>query len=167
MRKCDNCGTVSGDAFCPSCGKPFPPPVFDEPNQDQVEFAPPAQPQRTVPVEPAPVPETRTSFTQRSDGSYSYRTETYRYRGPSEIRLARPRDATGAYALGVFSIVMGFIFGPLGLILGLMAVYMGKKAQREGLVKAEAAIAVGYVGIVISVLMMILLFGTIFAISLI
>lgn len=158
MRVCDNCGTSSNEAFCPSCGRPFPPPVPTEPHQDQVEFRPPVEPQRPVYVEPAPTQVSRYTYRQDRSQSYQYRHETYRYRGPTEVGVfTMPKnDASTAYALGVLSVVFALVFGVLGIVFGVMAIYLGRKGQREGLAKADAAVRMGYIGTALSVLFMLL-----------
>lgn len=161
MRVCDNCGTSSAEAFCPSCGRPFPPPIPTEPHQDQVEFRPPVEPERPVHVEPTPMQYSRHTYTQGRGRSYKYRHETYRYRGPTEVGVfTMPKnDASKAYTLGVLSVVFAFVFCVLGIVFGVMAVHLGRKAQREGLAKADVAVRMGYIGIAISLLFMLLLIG--------
>ena len=161
MRVCDNCGTSSSEAFCPSCGRPFPPPIPGEPHHDQVEFQPPAEPQRPVYLEPSPTQVSRYTYRQDRSQSYQYCHETYRYRGPTEVGVfTMPKnDASTAYGLGVLSVVFAFVFGVLGIVFGVMAIYLGRKAQREGLARADAAVRMGYIGIALSVLFTLLLIG--------
>jgi hypothetical protein len=159
MRLCDNCGKYSEGAFCQACGKPFPPPLSNEPQHDQVEFRSPVEPQRPVREEPSPAQSSQYTYRTDSSGSYQYRTETYRYRGSTNVHLGRQEDASTAWALGVVALIFAFLFSPLGLIFGILAVHLGRKGQREGLARADAAVTTGYISIVISVLMMIILLG--------
>ncbi len=61
---------------------------------------------------------------------------------------------------------MALLFGIVGIILGIIAIYLGKQDQQKGLAKADEGIKFGIVGVVLAVgLMMVslvlggLLFG--------
>jgi hypothetical protein len=138
LRTCDNCGFVTGEAFCPSCGKPFPPPVPGELRQDQVEFE----------------PENRVQYSAAIDPEEAYRQQGLRYRGGTEIRFEPEPGETAVKAnvIGLLSMILAFFGGVVGLVLGIIAVYLGKDAQRRGLKHAETAVTVGYVGIVLSII---------------
>jgi hypothetical protein len=88
----------------------------------------------------------------RYGGGHQYQ---YQYSAPYP---APPREASGAWAAAVFSIIFAILGGLLGLIFGLIAVYLGKRGMRLGMDKAEAAVQLGYVGIVLSIVMMLVWF---------
>jgi hypothetical protein len=127
---------VTEEAFCPSCGKPFPPPIPGEPVHRQVEFEPVSRVQHSAAVDP----------------EEAYRQQGLRYRGGTEVRF-RPepgRTASKAKVAGNLSCFLAFFGGFPGLVLGIIAVYLGKEAQRRNLRDAEEALRVGYIGIVLS-----------------
>lgn len=140
MRVCDNCGTMGAGSFCERCGKPFPPPVPGEVAQEQVEFEPPARVQYSAPP--------RSSW----EPSYEMQQGT-RYRGATEVRFrpAAHRTAVGANVLGFLSLIFALLGGVMGIVFGLLAIHMGRKANKEGLKYAEAAITLGMVGTVLSI----------------
>ncbi len=141
MRVCDNCGTMSTGRYCERCGKPFPPPVHEEVVQDQVEFEPHARVQYSAPPQPSWKP------------SYEMQ-QGRRYRGVSEVRFqpAPDRAAVGAVVLGVLSLIFAIMGGFLGIVFGLLAIYLGRKAYKEDLKYAEAAITLGIAGTVLSII---------------
>jgi hypothetical protein len=150
MRVCDNCGTMGDGRYCERCGKPFPPPVPMAPRQEQVEFEPGAEPQR---------PEVRVRPTgQRiqlpAPGEpQGYAHETFRPHTTAEIGYGRPRrPATAALVIGVLSVLFSLTGGVMGLFLGAVAVILGRRARDQGLERAGTAIALGFLGIGLSVL---------------
>jgi hypothetical protein len=79
---------------------------------------------------------------------------------------AQPQEATGAYWLGILSIIFAFLFSYLGLILGIIAIYLGKQGQQQGLLKADRAVTFGIIGVVLSIIFIvisIIIIGAIFA----
>jgi hypothetical protein len=136
LRTCDNCGHLTDEAFCPSCGKPFPPPVPGELRQDQVEYE----------------PEQRVQYSAAVDPEEAYRQQGLRYRGGTEVRFEPEPSETAFKAIfvGIMSILFAFLGGVPGLVLGIIAVYLGKDAQRKRLNHADSAITFGYVGIILS-----------------
>lgn len=150
MRACDNCGTLSDGRFCERCGKPFPPPVPGSPRQEQVEFEPEAEPQRPV--------YRQRPFGQRirlpAPGEHQgYSHETYGPQGSSDVAYVPPKgSASTALALGGLSVMFCWVGGLPGLVLGVLAVYLGRRARDEGREMAGNAITLGYLGIGLSAL---------------
>lgn len=63
-------------------------------------------------------------------------------------------SAGGALALGIIGIIIGFLFIPcVGCILGIVAVSMASSANKRGVPNAGAALAVGWVSVIVSLLM--------------
>ena len=76
------------------------------------------------------------------------------------------QEATAAYWLGILSIVFAFIFTFLGLIMAIIAIYLGKQGQKEGLAKADQAVTFGMIGLVLSIIFMVItmvVLGAVFA----
>ena len=151
MRLCDNCGTMTGGRSCQRCGKPFPPPVPGEVGREQVRSDPPDRVVHGAPPRSAWEP----TYEQR---------EGLRYRGGTEMSFPPMQDriAIGATVLAVLSIVLAFFGGAPGLVLGIIAVSMGRRADKQGLRRAEQALELAYVGIFLSVInlaMWIVVFG--------
>jgi hypothetical protein len=127
---------VTDEDRCPSCGKPFPPPIPGEPVQRQVEFEPRSRVQVSAAIDP----------------EEAYRQQGLRYRGGTEVRFQPEPGETAAKAkaVGNLSCFLAFFGGFPGLVLGIVAVYLGKEAQRRNLRDADDALRVGYLGIVLS-----------------
>jgi hypothetical protein len=63
-------------------------------------------------------------------------------------------SAGGALALGIIGIIVGSLFIPcVGCILGIVAVSMASSANKRGAPNARAALALGWISIVVSLLM--------------
>jgi hypothetical protein len=154
LRRCDNCGNYSDEAFCPSCGKPFPPPIPVAPREEQVEFEPPARVQYGTPT---PSHDDR-SYRPSPSRPVEYQQDGLRYRGTSEIRFTPATDARaeGALAAGVLALILMPFFGIPGLILGFVAIHYGRKGKEVGLGGANAAIAMGVLAVIISSLILVL-----------
>jgi hypothetical protein len=58
--------------------------------------------------------------------------------------------------LSILSIVFAFLSPVIGLILAIVGIYLGKQGQREGQLKADKAVTIGYVGLVLSVIMLVI-----------
>jgi hypothetical protein len=151
VRTCDNCGTFSDEAACPSCGKPFPPPVPSEPREEQVEFEPPARIQYSA-ASPAPastsaVPAYRPAASQ----PVLYRRDAFRYRGPSDVRFQpEPTESIGGVVvLGFLSVIFAFLGGYLGIVFGVITVILGRRGMRRGARYAQTAVFMGVLGILI------------------
>ena len=56
---------------------------------------------------------------------------------------------------GVVSILCAFFFTILGIILGAVAIYMGKQGQQQGLENAGTAVILGTIGLILSIIMII------------
>ena len=67
-----------------------------------------------------------------------------------------------AYWLGILSIIFAFLSATIGIILAIVAIYLGKQGQKEGLLKADKAVTFGIVGLALSIIMLIV---SIFVIS--
>ncbi len=148
MRACDNCGTMGEGRFCERCGKPFPPPVPGEVHQEQVEFEPEALPQRpTLRARP-----TSQRIRLPAPGEpQGYAHETLRPYSSSDVTYGPPRRiAEAALTLGALSLMFCWIGGLPGLVLGVLAVYLGKRAKDEGMAMAGNAITLGYLGVGLS-----------------
>lgn len=150
MRTCDNCGAIGDGRFCEVCGKPFPPPVPMAPHREQVEFEPGAEPQRPD-YRLRPVGQ-RIQLPAPGEAQ-GYTHETYRPYTAAEIEYGRPRKpAMAALVIGALSIAFSITGGVMGLFLGAIAVLLGRRARDQGLEGAGTAIALGSLGIGLSVL---------------
>jgi len=58
---------------------------------------------------------------------------------------------SNAYYLGILSIAMAIFVSFIGLIVGVVAVYLGNQDKIKGLAKADEGIKFGIVGIVLAV----------------
>ena len=58
---------------------------------------------------------------------------------------------SSAYYLGILSIVMALFINFIGLILGVVAVYLGNQDKQKGLAKAETGVKLGIVAIVLAI----------------
>ncbi len=57
--------------------------------------------------------------------------------------------------MGVLSIIFAFLSSWIGLVLAIVAIYLGKQGQKEGLLKADKAVTFGIVGLILSIIMII------------
>ncbi len=58
---------------------------------------------------------------------------------------------SSAYYLGIISIVMAFFMSVIGLIMGVVAVYLGNQDKQKGLLKADTGVKLGIVGSILAV----------------
>ncbi len=139
MPTCDNCGAWGEGSFCPSCGKPFTPGGQAGYGQPVPSYGQPPPPYG----QPPPV------YGQPPPGMYP---PPYPPPGVFPLPYYGPEPATGALIIGVLAIVFAFVsFGVLGLILGVIAIYMGSKGRREGRQHANAAFVLGIIAVIIGV----------------
>lgn len=148
VRVCDNCGALSDGPRCTSCGRPFPPPPVSAPHEEQVRFDPPAEVQRPV-LRRRPAGQ-RIVLPPPGEPEGQVH-ETYRPYSATDVSYGSVgRRANGAIFIGVLSLVLSVTGGSPSLILGLVAVYMGKRARDRGMEWANAAIVLGVLGVVIT-----------------
>ena len=165
MPICASCGTEAEGQFCPSCGAPLggdvgasadpgqqPPPAEQPaygqppPPGQQPAYGQPPPGQQPAPGQPPP------AYGQPPPGQYPPPYPQGAYPPP----YGAQGEATAAYWLGILSIIFAIFVSLLGLILGIIAVYLGKQGQREGLAKADQAVTFGWIGIILAVILWII-----------
>lgn len=137
MPSCDNCGAWGEGAFCPSCGKPFAP-------GGQFQYGQPPPPYG------APPP----PYGQPPPGMYP---PPYPPPGAFPPPYYGPEPATGALIIGILAIVFAFAFGVIGLVLGIIAIYLGSQGKREGRQYANGAFILGLIAVIISLVYVIII----------
>lgn len=145
MPTCDNCGAWGEGSFCPSCGKPFTPTGQAQYGQPPPAYgAPPPAYGRPPPAYGQPPP----AYGQPPPGMYP---PAYPPPGAFPPPYYGPEPATGALIIGILAILFSFAFGVLGLVLGIIAIYLGSQGKREGRQYANGAFILGVVAVLISV----------------
>ena len=148
MPTCASCGTVAEGQFCPSCGAPL--------GGDMGAAADPGMQQPPPAQQPAygqPPP----AYGQPPPGQYPPGQYPPAYPPQAAYApYAGQGEATAAYWLGILSIIFAFLFTYLGLILAIIAIYLGKQGQKEGLLKADKAVTYGIIGLILSIIFIVI-----------
>jgi hypothetical protein len=115
-----------------------------------VEFQPEVEPQRPV-YRKRPLGQ-RVSLPAPGERQ-GYSHEWYGPHGSSDVSFVPPKgSASTALVLGGLSVMFCWVGGLPGLVLGVLAVYLGRRARDEGREMAGNAITLGYLGIGLSAL---------------
>ena len=62
----------------------------------------------------------------------------------------RPQRTSGGFIIGILSIPLGWFVPVLGIIMAIIAIYMGKDGQKLGLPMADATVKLGLLGLFVS-----------------
>ena len=173
MPTCASCGTQAEGQFCPSCGAPI---SGAAGGMGQPPEQPAAAPGMSPPAGPGQQPPP--AYGQQPPPAYGQQPPAYGQPPPGQYPPGQyppgaypppygyAGEASAAYWLGILSIIFAFLAAFLGLILAIIAIYLGKQGQKEGLLKADKAVTFGYIGLILSIIFMLItvvLLGAIFA----
>ena len=136
MPYCQSCGTYGETAFCTGCGQPLVAPPAQQQTQphDQPDAQQYAQPGPTQAVYGTG---TRPTQYGQQPGTYQAPAQPYphgsAYPPPQEQRVA------SAYYVALVAMVFAILGGILGMFLAVLAGWMAKKQQDQGLARAQQA----------------------------
>jgi len=138
---CQSCGTYGEGTYCTQCGAYYPVPQAGYTQQQQYAQYP-QYPQYQQPYA-APYPPAGYGYPQQPYGGYY----------PAPYPYPQQDEGTVALVLGIVALLALVVFGGVGaIIIGAIAMWLGRKYEAEGRRHGRTAFFLGLVAMIIGII---------------